>query len=474
MLERALWLVDELEAAIKGTLHGKITRALNGVSIDSRTISEGDIFVAIRGDKMDGHDYVAKALAAGAGVAIVNRVDDAMLKAGPVIQVSDDPLDALERMGVAARARSRAKIIAVTGSVGKTSTKEMLRTALEACGMTHASAASFNNHWGVPLTLARLHPQASYGIFEIGMNHAGEITPLVKMVAPHLAIITSIAASHLGNFASLDEIAAAKAEIFSGVVVGGHAIINQDTPYYSMLRRAAEAHGVSNISGFGENAASDFKLVQLALHDHCCCVTADLKGEPVSYRLGLAGKHMALNSLAVLAAVKLAGADVARAMLALATAEPPKGRGVRNKLSLPQGAFTLLDESYNANPESMRAALELLANMKPGRRGKRIVIVGDMLELGDHAQSLHAGLAVLMEKNAVDTVHAAGPMMAHMFNQLSVKRRGTYAPAASELIASLGGFGDGDIVMVKGSNGSRMGQVVEHLRKTYVPVLGES
>jgi UDP-N-acetylmuramoyl-tripeptide--D-alanyl-D-alanine ligase len=474
MFERALWLGDELVDATIGTLHGTITRALNGVSIDSRTISDGDIFVAIKGDKMDGHDYVAKALAAGAGVAVVSRVDEAMLKAGPVILVADDPLKALERMGVAARVRSRAKIIAVTGSVGKTSTKEMLRDALSVCGMTHASAASFNNHWGVPLTLSRLHPQAAYGIFEIGMNHSGEITPLVKMVAPHIAMITSIAASHLGNFASLDEIATAKAEIFSGVVAGGHAIINHDTPYFTRLRKAAQDAGIVNISGFGESATSDFRLVQLALHDHCCCVTADLAGEAVSYRLGLAGKHMALNSLAVLAAVKLSGADTARAMLALATAEPPKGRGVQTKLALPHGSFTLLDESYNANPESVRAALELLASMRPGRKGKRIAIVGDMLELGDHAQSLHSGLAVLMERNAVDTVFAAGPMMAHMFNQLPVKRRGSYAPAASELIASLKGFNDGDIVMVKGSNGSRMGLVVDHLRKCYAAVPKES
>jgi UDP-N-acetylmuramoyl-tripeptide--D-alanyl-D-alanine ligase len=280
-----LWTADELVAVTGGKLHGRVTKSIKGVSIDSRAVSEGDVFVAIKGDKMDGHDFVVQSLRAGAGVALVSRITNEMKDAGPVLDLADDPLRGLENMGRAARTRSRAQIVAITGSVGKTSTKEMMRVALSASGETHASTASFNNHWGVPLTLARLSRSASFGVFEIGMNHSGEITPLVKMVQPHVAIVTTVAASHLGHFNSLDEIADAKSEIFSGVAVGGAAVINRDTPYFDKLVEAAKTQGIKTIIGFGRHESAAVRLERIALHATCSCVTAEVMGELVTYSL---------------------------------------------------------------------------------------------------------------------------------------------------------------------------------------------
>ena len=465
-----LWTLDALVAATGGTVTGSPAREFRGVSIDSRTISKGDIFVAIKGERNDGHDYVETALKAGAGIAIVSRKTEAMERAGALLTVEDDPLNALERLGIAARARSAAPIIAVTGSVGKTSTKEMLRLALSASGHTHASAASFNNQWGVPLTLARMPADSAYGVFEIGMNHAGEITPLVRMVRPHIAIVTTIAASHLGHFASLDEIAEAKAEIFLGVQPGGIALINRDTPYFALLAERARAAGVERIVGFGRDEAAESRVIRVALLADCSCISADILGETVTYRLGLPGEHMVLNSLAALTAVKLAGADLARAALALARALPAKGRGVRLILKVPGGQLTVIDESYNANPASVRAALALLARADPGKTGRRIAVLGDMLELGDQGPALHAELAAAVDEAKVDVLYAAGPLMARLWEKTPAHRRGAFADKSEGLQAPLlGALRAGDIVMVKGSLGSRMGPLVEAIRAQYKP-----
>jgi UDP-N-acetylmuramoyl-tripeptide--D-alanyl-D-alanine ligase len=461
----ALWTADELVVATGGRLTKPVTRTVQAVSIDSRSIAEGDLFVAIKGDKMDGHDFAAKALQSGAGVAMVSRTTPEMESAGPLLVVADDPLRGLENLGRAARARSNAQIIAVTGSVGKTSTKEMLRVALSASGETHASAASFNNHWGVPLTLARFPRSAAFGVFEIGMNHSGEITPLVGMVRPHVAIVTTVAASHLGHFKSLDEIAEAKAEIFSGVVPGGAAVINRDIPHFEMLAAAARAAGVSRIYGFGKHADADIRLDRVALHPTCCCITASVFGEQVIYKLGLPGEHMAINSLAVLASAKLAGADLARAALALSEAKPAKGRGVQQSLQMPGGELLLIDESYNANPASVRAALALLATAKPGKGGRRIAVLGDMLELGESGPALHAGLSEALDSARVDVLYAAGPLMAHLWKSTPDNRRGAHADVSEHLKDTLlAGLKAGDVVMVKGSLGSRMGPLVEAMK----------
>ena len=475
MADRPLWTSQELVAATGGTLFGAPKVPAHGVTIDSRAVAAGDVFVAIKGEKMDGHDFVVDALKAGAGVAVVSRVTDAMKAAGAVLQVADDPLRGLENMGRAARAWSKALVVAVTGSVGKTSTKEMLRVALGASGHTHASDASFNNHWGVPLTLARFSRASAFGVFEIGMNHSGEITPLVKMVQPHVAIITSIAASHLGHFASLDGIAEAKAEIFSGVVSGGAAVIYQDSPYYDFLAAQARARGIKNIIGFGRAAGSAVRLEHVALHAKCCCVSADVMGEKVSYKLGVPGEHMAINSLAVLAAVKVMGADLARATMALAQAEPAKGRGMQTRLQIGAGEFLLIDESYNANPASVEAALALLAIAKPGKGGRRIAVLGDMLELGQFGPDLHAELSKPIDAAAIDVLYGAGPLMKHLWEKTPTVRRGAYAATSTELKDSLlSQVRSGDVVMIKGSLGSRMGILVDALRAQFAPIEKES
>lgn len=465
MTQNNLWTLDAVVAATGGKVSGQPSAALLGVSIDSRTVAPRDIFVAIKGDSMDGHDFVPAACAKGAGVAIVSRVDPTWPHDLPLIVVSDDPLAALERLGRAARTRSHARIIAVTGSVGKTSTKEMLRVALAASSETHASAASFNNHWGVPLTLARFPTTAGFGVFEIGMNHAGEITPLVGMVKPHVAIVTTVAASHLGHFKSLDEIADAKAEIFSGVVTGGHAVINRDSAYFEHLAQAAKSQGITSIIGFGRHEKADVRLEGLALRPDCCCITASILGEKIIYKLGMPGEHMAINSLAVLAAAKLVGADLARAALALSEAKPAKGRGGQIKLQMPGGEAVLLDESYNANPASVAAALALLSNLKPTRSGRRIAVLGDMLELGEFGEDLHRTLSHDIQRHAIDRVFAAGPLMKHLWDVLPAEKRGGYAEQSSALIDMLiQDLRPGDCVMVKGSLGSRMGPIVEALK----------
>lgn len=467
-MAEALWGMEEVLAAAGGKLHGAARAPLNGVSIDSREIAQGDIFVAIRGERVDGHDFVAAALAAGAGLAIASRVTPGMTAAGAVLEVQEDPLRSLEALGRAARQRSKAQIVAVTGSVGKTSTKEMLRVALSASGATHASARSFNNHWGVPLTLARLHKRCAYGVFEIGMNHAGEITPLVEMVKPHVAIITSIAASHLGYFSSLADIAKAKAEIFSGVIEGGSAVICRDTPHFEYLAAEAARNGIRTIKSFGEHPEADIRLEQAALHADFCCVTARVLGERMAYRLGLAGRHMAVNSLAVLAAVKLVGADLARAGLALTAARPAAGRGVQQALRHPDGIIALLDESYNANPASVKAALALLARMRPAKGGRRIAILGDMLELGEFGPELHKAIAGDLSVNGVDLLYACGPLMKHLWEAVAPAHRGAYAENSATLASAvMNALKPGDCVMIKGSLGSHMGLVAAAMRKAW-------
>ncbi len=465
MTQNNLWTLEALVAATDGTVSGTPSQTMGGVSIDSRTIAKDDIFVAIKGDSMDGHDFVTAACEKGAGIAIVSRINPDWPKNLPLLCVTDDPLAALERLGRAARARSHAKIIAITGSVGKTSTKEMLRVALSASSETHASAASFNNQWGVPLTLARFPTTAGFGVFEIGMNHAGEITPLVSMVKPHVAIVTTVAASHLGHFKSLDEIADAKSEIFSGVVSGGHAVINRDSQYFDHLAAVARSQGITSITGFGRHVDAQVRMEAIALRPDCCCITASIMGEKVIYKLGMPGEHMALNSLAVLATAKLVGADLARAALALSEAKPAKGRGGQIKLQHPGGELLLLDESYNANPASVAAAIALLANLKPAKSGRRIAVLGDMLELGDFGADLHRNLSHDIEHNGIDRVYAAGPLMKHLWDVLPKEKRGGYAPQSTNLTDMLvNELRAGDCVMIKGSLGSRMGPVVEALK----------
>ena len=465
-----LWTAPELALATAGRLAGRPDGVLTGVSIDSRTVGRGDVFFAIKGDVHDGHKFVGDALGRGASLAVVDEAHaDECAPFGPVLIVRD-VLDALVATGLAARARSKAKIVAITGSVGKTSTKEALKIALGEDGPTHASAASYNNHWGVPLTLARLPRSAAYGVFEIGMNHPDEIRPLVKMVRPHVAMVTNVEPVHLAAFKNVEGIADAKAEIFEGLVRGGHAVINRDNPHYERLKAAAMEAGAA-VWSFGEHVSADSRLDRLALKETSSCVAATILGEPVTFKVGAAGRHVVQNALGVLLAAKLAGADLALAALALAKFSPPAGRGSRYELATGAGSILVIDESYNANPASMRSALALLGQTPVKTGGRRIAALGDMLELGDTGPQLHAKVAEAIAAARIDRVYAAGPLMRSLYDALPEKRRGAWAPTAAELQKVLvDALRPGDVLMVKGSNGSRMGPIVAKLRSRYAAV----
>ena len=514
-----LWTAQAIVEATGAERAGALPDAITGISIDSRSIKTGEAFFAIKGDTLDGHDFVAAALKAGADLAVVAR--DSLHRIGPSLPrvrgrvgegelrgsdsrtgplpdpppqagegkaggsvssdgsdrwvaadapllIVNDVLAALGDLARAARARSQARIVAVTGSVGKTSTKEALALALRSDGETHASTASFNNHWGVPLSLARLPLSARYAVFEIGMNHPGEITPLVRMVRPHVAIVTAIEPVHLEFFESVAAIADAKAEIFLGLEPDGAAVINRDNPHYERLRRHAREAGVQRIVSFGENARADARLVKCALQPNSSTVEAKILGLPVTYKIGAPGRHLVMNSLAVLAAAHLAGADLARSALALAQQAPAAGRGTRVTLALPEGPALVIDESYNANPTSMRAALALLGQAQTAAGGRRIAVLGDMLELGRTAEELHAALADPIRDNAVDLVYCAGPLMAALWQTLPSAVRGGYANSAAELEPQVvAAVRSGDAIMVKASAGSRMGPIVKALARRY-------
>jgi UDP-N-acetylmuramoyl-tripeptide--D-alanyl-D-alanine ligase len=379
-------------------------------------------------------------------------------------------LEGLRDLARAARARLDARIIGVTGSVGKTGTKEALTLALSRNGNTHASVASYNNHWGVPLSLARCPQKARFAVFEMGMNHAGEIEPLTRLVRPHVAIITAIAPVHLEFFTSVEAIADAKAEIFLGLEPGGTAVINRDSPHFDALRRRATEAGVVHIVTFGEHAEADARLTALSLHPDCSTAEAHIFGTSVAYKLGAPGRHLVLNSLAVLAAAVLVGVDLAVAALALAEFKPAVGRGSRVTLDLPGGTALLIDESYNANPVSMRAAIALLGQAPVGPRGRRIAVLGDMLELGPQAAELHRGLAEPILSNAVDLVFCAGGKMRALWEALPSERRGGYAEGSAALEPEvLSAIRAGDAVMVKGSLGSKTGLIVKALERRYAP-----
>jgi UDP-N-acetylmuramoyl-tripeptide--D-alanyl-D-alanine ligase len=464
----ALWTIEAMVAAMRADKFGALPAEVPGLSIDSRSVAKGEAFFAITGDNHDGHDFVETALKAGAGLAVVARTKRAQFAAEAPLLVVDEVLGALSDLARAARARSDAKVIAVTGSVGKTSTKEALLLALGADGETHASAASYNNHWGVPLSLARCPASAKYAVFEIGMSHAGEITPLTKLVRPHVAIVTTIAPVHLEFFGTLTKIADAKAEIFLGLEPGGAAVLNRDDRQYAHLARAAAAAGVTRIVSFGQNASADARLLRHSLQADCSTAEARILGQSVTYKLGAPGKHLVLNSLAVLAAAVLAGADLALAALALNNLKPASGRGTRATLRVPGGSALLIDESYNANPASMRAAIALLGQAAVGPQGRRIAVLGDMLELGPQGPVLHRGLAEPIAAAGVDLVFCSGPLMHALWQALPSGSRGGYAETAAGLEpAVLAAIRAGDALMVKGSLGSKMGPIVKALERQF-------
>ncbi|MCE9523639.1 MAG: UDP-N-acetylmuramoylalanyl-D-glutamyl-2,6-diaminopimelate--D-alanyl-D-alanine ligase [Alphaproteobacteria bacterium] len=437
--------------------------AVRSVSIDTRTLEPGALFVALK-DVRDGHDFVGAALARGAAAALVSR-DVAGVDAGRLIKVGE-PLKALEALARVRRAQIEGRVVAVTGSVGKTSTKEALRHLLTLQGRTHASALSYNNLWGVPLSLARMPRETQYGVFEIGMNHAGEITPLTAQVRPHVAIVTTVAAVHLEHFDSVAGIADAKGEIFSGLEPGGVAIINGDIEWTERLKAHAAKARPSRVVTFGRSAACDVRLTALDLGEETSEVSVSLFGKPIHYRIGAPGEHWVFNSLSVLAAISALGGDAVRAAADMASLSALAGRGARQRVAAPRGAFELIDESYNANPLSMAAAIANLARTTPGAGGRRIAVLGDMLELGSTGPELHAGLAQVLAEHNIDVTFVSGPLMHHLWSAIAERQRGGYAGLSSEIaVAVAGAVRAGDVVMVKGSYGSKMSVVVEALRR---------
>jgi UDP-N-acetylmuramoyl-tripeptide--D-alanyl-D-alanine ligase len=453
-----------MAAAMGAGRVGVLPATVPGISIDSRTLAPGEAFFAITGDNRNGHDFVEAALKAGAGLAVVDaRKQDRFAADVPLLLVSD-VLEALRDLARAARNRSQAKIIAVTGSVGKTGTKEALHLALGNQGQSHASAASYNNHWGVPLSLARCPESAMYAVFELGMNHAGEIEPLARLVRPHVAIITAVEPVHLEFFDSVAAIADAKAEIFLGLERGGAAVLNRDNAQYDRLAASASRAGVDRIVSFGEHREADARLIMCAPDRGGSTVEAHILGTDLKYRVGAPGRHLVLNSLAVLAAAALIGTDVRLAATALSGLRAGRGRGARVRILIPQGEIELIDESYNANPASMRAALALLGQAERSARGRRIAVLGDMLELGSSGAELHRKLADSIEENDIDLVFCCGPLMRSLWDALPCSRRGGYAQTSTQLEEDvLSAVRGDDVIMVKGSLGSRMAAIVKAL-----------
>jgi UDP-N-acetylmuramoyl-tripeptide--D-alanyl-D-alanine ligase len=457
----ALWTSHEAAAATLGT----ITRAFDvtGLSIDTRTLTTGDLFVALKGDSRDGHEFVGAALKAGAAAALVSRVPDGVAPDAPLLLVANTQR-ALEDLARASRARSTAKIVAVTGSAGKTTTKEILRLALGALGSTSASAASYNNQWGVPLSLALMSRTAEYGVFEIGMNHFGEIRTLAGFARPHVAVVTTIAAAHLEFFGSCEAIADAKSEIFEAVLPGGPALLPCDSPYCERLAARAKQANVSRVLTFGEKPGSDARLLSMS-EGETMTVEAEILGRRYGFRVGAPGAHIARNAVAALLVVAVVGGDVMNAAAALRDFVPLKGRGARFETSAQGGRAHVIDESYNANPASMRAALALLGSAQPEKHGRRIAVLGDMLEMGPQGPALHAELSRDIEQAHVDSVFACGTQMAALWNVLPPTRRGAYGATSAEIAPNLvRALHGGDVVLVKGSLGSQMAVIIDALK----------
>jgi UDP-N-acetylmuramoyl-tripeptide--D-alanyl-D-alanine ligase len=457
----ALWTAAEAAAATGG----RSTRewSARGVSIDSRTVAPGDLFIALAGPKFDGHDYVAAALERGAAAALLARVPAGVAADAPLLLVADT-MAALEDLGRASRKRSAARIVGVTGSVGKTGTKEALKRAFERQAMSFASAGSLNNQWGVPLSLARMPRETAYGVFELGMNHPGEIDGLSRLVRPHVAVITTVEPAHLGFFASVEAIADAKAEIFAGMEPAGAAVLNRDNAHFARLAAAAKARGLTRIIGFGSHADAAVRLIDSHLYATASAVTASVMGEIVDYCIAIPGRHWVMNSLAVLGAVKAAGGDVGAAAAAMSSLAPLDGRGRRHKIAVAGGMAELIDESYNASPASMRATFAVLGAAEPKRGGRRIAVLGDMLELGDEAARLHAELAPPLLEAGVALVFTVGANMRALYDALPKKKRGGHAATSAEMAGKVARLArPGDVIAVKGSFGSRMAEIVKRL-----------
>lgn len=449
-----LWTSDEIAAATQGTASADF--AVSGVAFDSREVGPGDLFLALKGDSTDGHRFLDQAVAQGAACAVVSDATD-----HPNVRVADTTA-ALNALGAASRARSSARIIGVTGSVGKTGTKEALFAALDRIdpGCAHRSVKSYNNHTGVPLSLARMPREACYGVFEMGMNHAGELAQLTRLVRPHVAIVTAIAPAHLGFFDSVEAIADAKGEIFQGLGAGGTAIVPHDSPYRDRLIDAARPHA-TRIVTFGLSEGADYRAVEtMRARSGGTFVMARFGDRELSFTISQPGEHWVSNAMAILAAVDAVGGDLEVAGLALAELGGLAGRGARMTVAVGDGSALVIDESYNANPSSMRATLAVLA-AEPGRK---VAVLGEMRELGDHSDALHAELADPITKAGVSRAilvgEAMAPLAAALEGRVDFVHVADAAAAKAELESTLA---PGDAVLIKGSNGVRLATIVAAL-----------
>jgi len=449
-----LWTSADIARATGGAEGGGFSAT--GVSIDTRSIEPGDLFVALAGVR-DGHEFVAQAMAKGAAGALVSQDVDA-----PFVKVADT-LAALEKLGVAARDRAtKARRGAVTGSVGKTSVTQAIMAGLTLAGRAHSSVKSYNNHIGVPLTLARMPSDTQRAVFEIGMNHADEIRPLTRFVRPHAVVVTTVGPVHTENFPDGEEgVARAKAEVFEGLEPGGVAILNADNPWFDLLKGEAEKAG-GRVLSFGTGEACDARLIDFQVPGGHAVVQARLHGKAMDFPILQTGLHWGLNSMAVLLMLEALDVDLDKSLAALGAFEPLAGRGAESTVALTGGVFTLIDESYNANPISMASAIRTLGARATA--GRRIVALTDMLELGPDAEAFHAGLATPLEGASIDLVFCAGPLMKSLWDALPPTRRGGYAETAAALAPQLAQAVEaGDVVMVKGSNGSKAGLIAQAL-----------
>ena len=452
-----LWTASEIAAATGGTVFGDFSAS--NVAFDSREVIGGELFVAMPGNETDGHDFVPQAISRGAAGLLVSQSVDF-----PHVRVADTAA-ALTALAIAARDRAPALRIGVTGSVGKTGVKEAVRAALArfAPDFVHASVKSYNNHTGVPLSLARMPRDARFGIFEMGMNHAGEIAALTQLVRPQIAIITTIAPAHIENFADEGGIADAKAEIFGGLTPGGTAILPYDSPHFARLQSIA-AKFAGKIVSFGLNAGADVTAENVVLHPDCSCVTARVGDHRLTFKVGMAGRHWVANALAVLAAVDAAGGDLALAGRALAELTDLPGRGRRLRVAAGKGTAVVIDESYNANPASMAASLAVLAEVTPRGTGRRLALLGAMRELGDRSDAFHADLAPHVVAAGVSTMIVVGNEMKALATALGRQLDVIHVADAVAAGAAIGRMlAVDDVLLVKGSNSVGLGDVVKSL-----------
>ena len=469
------WSVTDIMQALNLISEGDIEFEATGISIDSRTIKPGEIFVAVQGDSFNGHDFLQAALDKGATAFIISRSPPDFLK-NHTYFIVPDTLEALRQLAAYNRNRSKAKVIAITGSAGKTTTKEWLAQTLAPFGATVYSPASYNNHFGAPLSLTSLEEDTDFGVFELGMNHEGEIEPLARLVQPDVAIITTIADSHIGYLKSVSKIAAEKSTIFAGLKQGGTAILNYDSDYFDFLSEVATKHGTGKIVKVGKKPGADVRLVHCDYNPTTDTTTieAEVNQKHIQYTLSLVGDHYIMNSLMVLATTECLGLDLNKAVKEIEHLKPINGRGQKHVLCIaPNKTITLIDDAYNAQPSSMQAGLTALAQSSLGfPAGRRIAVLGEMRELGDESATFHKGLLPFVQKANIDLLFACCGDMKLLLDALPAEQRGGFSEQAEDLWQPLlDSLQNGDVVFIKGSKSTKVSVLVHRLLSLHQDIL---